>query len=181
MASNLLALMKNIIMSPEEKVSSSSDLSIISSNKTEAKKKLKILLIEDNPSDVRLLSIYLQESYGKMYSLSTAGSLTKTLDILNEDTFDVIIVDLGLKDRSGIESFKNVFERSPHTPVIILTGMIDEQLGTNAIKLGAQDFLNKGLLKGDELKRSINYSLERFKILKETASATKNKLEKDII
>ena len=108
---------------------------------------IKILLIEDNPADARLIDIYLKESYKSHYSLSVVDLLSKGLDLLNTDDFDIIIIDLSLPDSSGIDTFKDVFAAADKKPVMVLTGLEDESVGINTVKLGAQDFLIKGKLR----------------------------------
>jgi PAS domain S-box-containing protein len=130
-------------------------------------KKINILLIEDNPADSELIGIFLKGSYASRCSVVTADSLTKGVELLDKDAFDVIIADLSLPDSAGLETFNKVNEKAPHIPIIVLTGMEDESIGINAVKLGAQDFLIKGKIKGKELTRSINYSIERHKLLLE--------------
>jgi PAS domain S-box-containing protein len=134
---------------------------------------LQILLIEDNPADARLIDIYLREAYDKGYVLTTCDYLRKGLKELTKKTFDIIIIDLTLPDSSGLDTFKSIYEHSPQTPIIVLTGFDDDQVGISAMKLGAQDFLVKGKAKGKTLKRSISYSIERFKLLKELSENTK--------
>lgn len=135
--------------------------------------KINILLIEDNPGDVRLLEIYLRESYNDDFTLLNADYLSKGIQLLEKNKFDIIILDLALPDSTGLETFKNVYANAPEIPIIVLTGLADESVGVNAVKLGAQDFLMKGKLKSKSLKRSINYSIERYKLLNQLAEKTR--------
>ncbi|MCE9540266.1 MAG: response regulator [Bacteroidetes bacterium] len=137
---------------------------------------IKILVIEDNAGDARLINIYLKEFYGDKFIFSSVDYLSKGLELLEKETFDIIILDLTLPDSSGLDTFKKIYEHSSKTPIIVLTGLEDESIGINAMKLGAQDFLEKGLISGKELSRSINYSIQRFKLLKDLSENTK-KLE----
>lgn len=137
---------------------------------------IKILVIEDNAGDARLINIYLKEFYGEKFTFSSVDYLSKGLELLSKEIFDIIILDLTLPDSSGLDTFKKVYEHSPETPIIVLTGLEDESIGINAMKLGAQDFLEKGHISGKELSRSINYSIERFKLLKDLSENSK-KLE----
>ncbi|MES2140583.1 MAG: response regulator [Bacteroidota bacterium] len=137
---------------------------------------IKILVIEDNAGDARLINIYLKEFYGDKFIFSSVDYLSKGLELLSKETFDIIILDLTLPDSNGLDTFKKIYEHSPKTPIIVLTGLEDESIGLNAMKLGAQDFLEKGLISGKELSRSINYSIQRFKLLKDLSENTK-KLE----
>jgi len=140
--------------------------------------KIKILLVEDNPGDVRLIDIYLNESFGDSYLLITSDYLSKGIEFLSEHSFDIIILDLSLPDSKGLDTFMKLYEHSNDTPIIVLTGLQDEAVGINAMKHGAQDFLVKGGVKGKEIKRSINYSIERYKLLKELYESTKQLQEK---
>src|SRR4051812_23643756 len=103
--------------------------------------KIKILLTEDNPGDARLISIYLKEFLGDSYTIISSDSLSKSIALLSTDVFDIIILDLSLPDSSGLDTFKRMYEHAPEIPIILLTGMDDEDIGINAVKLGAQDFL----------------------------------------
>ena len=130
--------------------------------------KFNMLLIEDNPADARLIDIYLGEAYGEgFYSLEVAKSLTQGLELVSATSFDVILLDLTLPDSFGLDTFKKVAEKVGDTPIVVLTGVEDDKVGLNAMKLGAQDFLVKGKVKGKGLRRSINYSVERNKLHKE--------------
>lgn len=140
--------------------------------------KVNILLVEDNPGDVRLLDVYLKETFSTSFALITTDLLSKGLELLESHKFDVIILDLSLPDSRGLDTFKKVYSHSPETPVIVLTGYEDEYTGINAMKLGAQDFLVKGNVNGKDLTRSINYSIERFKLLKKLSENTKKLEEK---
>lgn len=139
---------------------------------------INILLIEDNPADAKLIDIYLREAYVKAYTLFTCDYLNKGLEELAKRSFDIIIVDLTLPDSNGLETFKQIYQHSKKTPIIVLTGFDDDAIGISAMKLGAQDFLVKGKAKSKTLKRAINYSIERFKLLKELSENTKKLQEK---
>jgi PAS domain S-box-containing protein len=140
--------------------------------------KINILLIEDNPGDARLIDIYLKESFENIFTLLTADYLSKALELLEKNAFNIIILDLSLPDSDGLDTFRKIHEQTPETPIIVLTGMEDEAMGISAMKLGAQDFLVKGKLKINDLKRSIKYSIERYRLLNELSEKTKKLEEK---
>lgn len=142
--------------------------------------KINILLVEDNPGDARLIDIYLKESFDNIFTLMTADYLSKGLELLEQHEFNIIILDLSLPDSDGLDTFKKIHARASDTPIIVLTGLEDESMGINAMKLGAQDFLVKGKLKINNLKRSIKYSIERYRLLNELSEKTK-KLEEQTI
>ncbi|HTB31281.1 MAG TPA: response regulator [Bacteroidia bacterium] len=138
--------------------------------------KVNILLIEDNPSDKELVSIYLRDVYAGRSILFTAESLAKGLHVIEGNPIDVIILDLSLPDSWGLETFNKLHTEVPWIPIIVLTGLEDEKIGTDAVKMGAQDFLIKGKVKGKSFQRSISYSIERHKLLK-ALSAKAEELE----
>jgi PAS domain S-box-containing protein len=141
--------------------------------------KFNILLIEDNPADARLIDIYLNEAYDdSFYTLTSASNLKSGLEFAASNRFDVILVDLTLPDSFGLDTFKKVFQNAQDVPIIVLTGVEDENTGLNAMKLGAQDFLIKGKVKAKGLRRSINYGIERNKLNKELYEKTKKLQEK---
>jgi PAS domain S-box-containing protein len=140
--------------------------------------KMNILLIEDNPADSRLIDIYLKESFNDGFSLVVADSLLTGLEEISKNKFDIIIIDLSLPDSSGINTFKEVFKAASEIPLIVLTGNEDESVGMDTVKLGAQEFLIKGKIGNAALKRSINYSIERYKLLKALSENAKKIEEK---
>ncbi len=139
-------------------------------------KKIKILLIEDNPADVKLFDYSLREALNTEYDLQMAKDLSEGLELLQKQRFTIIILDLSLPDSFGLETFTSIQQASSDTPIIVLTGMEDDSVGMDAVKFGAQDFLIKGKIKSKTLKRSINYSIERHKLLTELSIKTR-KLE----
>jgi len=141
--------------------------------------KFNILMIEDNPADARLIDIYLNQAYDDgLYTLTTANNLKSGIEMAVIEDFDVILLDLTLPDSFGLETFKRVYEKTLDTPIIVLTGVEDENVGLNAMKMGAQDFLIKGKVKAKGLRRSINYGIERNNLHKQLLEKTKMLQEK---
>jgi two-component system, cell cycle sensor histidine kinase and response regulator CckA len=123
---------------------------------------IKILLVEDNPGDVLLLQETLSEITHFDLQLVHVERLTQALHCLQEETFDVVLLDLLLPDSEGLETFVQIYNRVPLTPIVVLTGMADETLALRALQAGAQDYLVKGQVSGSELlMRSIRYAIER--------------------
>ncbi len=120
----------------------------------------KILQIEDNLSDAGLIREMLDET-GNNYALTTADRLSSGLKLLEDEVFDVVLVDLGLPDSDGIDTLRRLQDKNSALPVIVLTGFVDEGLAVKAIGLGAQDYLVKGRINGALLIRSIRYAIER--------------------
>jgi two-component system, cell cycle sensor histidine kinase and response regulator CckA len=123
---------------------------------------IKILLVEDNPGDVLLLQETLSEITHFELELVHAECLAQALHRLQAETFDVVLLDLLLPDSNGLETFVQIYDRVPLTPIVVLTGMADETLALRALQAGAQDYLVKGKTSGSELlMRSIRYAIER--------------------
>jgi DNA-binding NtrC family response regulator len=130
-------------------------------------RKHRILVIEDNPCDFALVEEYLSEKIKDLH-LSHIQTYREAKNILNNDTddikFDVILLDLFLPDKSGIELIKEIIILSKNVPVIILTGYENLSFSINSISLGVFDYLLKDELTPQILYKSILYSYEREKI-----------------
>lgn len=122
---------------------------------------IAILLIEDNPGDAGLVREWLKVAPADTYRLEHVERLTAGLDRLQEDRFDVVLLDLGLPDSQGLDGLSRVLDTTPEMAVLVLTAQQDEQVGLQAVKQGAQDFLLKGKMNGAALFRTIRYAVER--------------------
>jgi signal transduction histidine kinase len=138
---------------------------------------IEILLFEDNPGDAGLLEEMLEE-FNDLYLLKNVETLKEGLDVLKSHHFDVILLDLGLPDSEGVDTLIDVDKKTPNTPIIVLTGLNNEEIGTIAVKSGAQDYLIKKEIDSKQLKRSIQYSIERKKIEIELEKSQENLEEK---
>jgi two-component system sensor histidine kinase UhpB len=122
---------------------------------------IKILLIEDNPGDARLIQEYLSDLKNIEYTLQMADRLQKGVEILENEFIDVVLLDLKLPDSEGLTGVEQIFSVAPNIPVIVLTGLNDENTAINAVKMGAQDYLVKDKVESEILIRSIKYAIER--------------------
>ena len=122
---------------------------------------IKILLIEDNPGDARLIKEFLGET-GVSFELDWVESLSQGLEHL--DGKNAILLDLTLPDSHGLDTFKKIHSQAPALPIIVLTGNDDDVLSSRALQEGAQDYLVKGQVSGQILARSIRYAIERKRI-----------------
>ena len=123
--------------------------------------RVSVLIVEDNPADLRLVIEMLGESGSPAFKTAQAGRLGETLKLLEHEKPDVILLDLDLPDSSGFEGLEKVVARSPLVPVIVLTGRADEAIGLQALQKGAADYLVKGQISSNLLVRAIRYSIER--------------------
>ena len=122
---------------------------------------IKILLLEDNPGDARLIRELLRDIQGRSVAIINAESLAQSFDCLKERTFDVALVDLSLPDSHGLDTFRKLAESYPSLPLVLLTGLNDQEIAIQAVRHGAQDYLVKGEVDGQVLIRSIDYAIER--------------------
>ena len=122
---------------------------------------MKILLIEDNPGDARLIQELFRNIEGHSVDIINAESLAQAFDHLKETTFDVVLVDLSLPDSHGLETFRKIAEGHPSLPLVLLTGLNDQDIAIQAVREGAQDYLIKGEVDGQILIRSVDYAIER--------------------
>ena len=127
--------------------------------------KTRILLIEDNPGDARLIREMLgdtgEEEVG--FELLWADSLQKGFELAGDSgqRLDAILLDLTLPDSSGFDTFAGVHKTLPGIPVVLLTGITDEELSVRAVRSGAQDYLVKDQINAQLLVRAIRYAIER--------------------
>ena len=125
------------------------------------KKTIKVLLIEDNEGDARLIQAYLSETANITIELERADCLSAGLGCLADGGLDVVLLDLVLPDSSGLETFRKVIEHDPDAAVVVLTGLDVDELALRAVQEGAEDYLVKNELDADRLIRSVRYAVER--------------------
>ncbi len=123
-------------------------------------KRPKVLLTEDNPGDVRLIQEMLAEA-GVPFDLECADRLSAGLEHLAEGGIALVLLDLGLPDSMGFDTFIRVHKQAPQVPIVLLTILSDEALGVKAVQEGAQDYLIKGQLDSNLLVRACRYAIER--------------------
>ncbi|MBK8905971.1 MAG: response regulator [Anaerolineaceae bacterium] len=121
---------------------------------------IDILLVEDNPGDARRIELML-DTADVDYRLHTAVSLKSTFNQLTALPAEVVLLDLTLPDSSGVETVRSLRSAYPWTPIVVLTGLEDEQLITEAATAGAHDYLVKQDLTPANLRRVLRYALER--------------------
>lgn len=128
-------------------------------------KELNLLLIEDNEGDERLIRELLWEQKLIRFNIEKASSLKESEGKISKNKFDVILLDLGLPDSSGLETLIKLIALFPGlTTIIILTGLNDTEIGLKAVNNGAQDYIIKGQVDSEKLVKSIIYSFERSRL-----------------
>ena len=123
----------------------------------------RLLLVEDNLSDIALASRYLENSDFYHFELTVGRGIQQAMDFLKAAPFDIILLDLGLPDSHGLERLSQMLKVAGPTPIVVLTGYSSDTLGVEAIRMGAQDYLPKGSIQAAQLVRSIAFAMERSK------------------
>ena len=122
---------------------------------------IRILLVEDDVDFSNILRIGLRSAKETSFETSVAPSLQEAIKILREQSFDLILLDLELPDSHGMDTFDHLTKVAPHIPVVILSGVDDENLALTAVKKGAQDYVVKGSTDRKILVRILKYAVER--------------------
>ena len=121
---------------------------------------LKVLLVEDNPADARLVREMLKDAQ-RPVTLTHASRLRDAIEHLRAQCFHAILLDLNLPDSEGMNTFLRARAEAAHAPIVVLTGLADEEVAARAVREGAQDYLVKAEVDGPLLYRSIRYAVER--------------------
>ncbi len=128
---------------------------------------LRVLLVEDDPAAVVVCQEALTGLTEPLFEVTVEATLRAALSCLGERSFDVVLLDLGLADSSGLTTFERLHEAHPQVPVLVLTGHGDEGVGLQALQAGAQDYLFKHELQPLLLGRSLRYAIERHRVAAE--------------
>jgi phosphoserine phosphatase RsbU/P len=123
--------------------------------------RVKILLVEDDPDDVYVMRNLLGDRWSGPFELVHVELLASAIERVEEEKFNVVLLDLGLPDSTGLETFFNLYAHAGEVPIVVLTGYNDERIAVKAVQSGAQDYLVKGQLTDSLLIRSIRYAIER--------------------
>ena len=121
----------------------------------------RVLLVEDNPGDALLI----EEAVcaGGVVHLERAERLVEALERLSAEPFDAVLLDLDLPDSRGFDTLAAILAQT-RIPILVMTGLDDESVGLQAIRYGAQDYLIKGRVSDDVLRRSLRYAIERWRL-----------------
>ena len=120
---------------------------------------INVLLVEDNPADAYLLRKFLTAT--ELLALVHVEQLSEAISCLNETQFDAVLLDLSLPDSHGLETVRKVHAVAPELPLLVLTGLDDEETAIASLREGAQDYLVKGQIHRTWLVRAIHYAIER--------------------
>lgn len=127
---------------------------------------LSVLLVEDNPGDAELMAEMLEDgpAEGPVFELRHVTRLADAQVELVSGPVDVVLLDLSLPDGRGLESLAVVRQAAPEVPVVVMTGLADDEVAVRALQAGAQDYLVKGREGGDSVRRAVRYAVERQRL-----------------
>ena len=125
---------------------------------------IRILLIEDNPGDARLIREMLNEAEGIRFDLVAVDRLSDGLQCLRADGIDLVLLDLSLPDSQGMDTLAQVSMCAPNIPVVVMTGLEDQHAAVEAVQEGAQDYLVKGQVETHPLARALLAAIERHRM-----------------
>ena len=129
--------------------------------KVEPSTRHRALLVEDNPGDARLIQEMLREDSDGEFVLVPAEDLATALSRLAADELDLVLLDLSLPDSHAADTVAAVRRTSRHLPIVVLTGLEDEETAYDALKKGAQEYLVKGRFDAALLARTLRYAIQR--------------------
>ncbi|SIS39002.1 hybrid sensor histidine kinase/response regulator [Insolitispirillum peregrinum] len=125
----------------------------------------RILVVDDNAGDARLAQVALASAPTSLpYQVTIVETLAEALLVLGRQVFDAALLDMGLPDCRGIETVQRFVAAAPRLPVVVLTGIDDDETGLAAVSVGAQDYLIKGSLAGAQLHRALSHAISRKQI-----------------
>ena len=137
---------------------------------------VQVLLVEDNPGDARLLQEMLKEHGSLNTEVTQCSTLADALSHLATAAAHIVLLDLGLPDAEGLAAVRKVRAAAARIALVVLTGLDDETVATQALNEGAQDYLVKGQIGGHALTRAIRYAIERQRMHVETEQVRKLQL-----
>lgn len=137
----------------------------------------RLLLVEDSPFDAELVQATLAAQGPEDLQVQRVKRLCEAVELLQQQTFDVILLDLTLPDAWGNEVFERVRETAPDTPVVILTGLADPELALTTVRRGAQDYLIKDEVQDRALLRALAHAIERKRLQLEAQRLRQEALE----
>jgi CheY-like chemotaxis protein len=138
---------------------------------------IRVLLVEDNPAWVKIVQENLEGGDPHEFSMEAAHRLGVALELLDGAPFDLVLTDLTLPDSAGLGTFHSIHSRAPDIPVVILSGVEDEQMALEAVRAGAQDYIVKGTIEPEYLARTLQYAIVRHAMLASASTGSRQRLE----
>jgi len=124
-------------------------------------KAIRVLLVEDSPSDLLLIRALFAEATGDQFILEHTNRMDAALRLLKEQVFDAVLLDLGLPDSQGVDTFVQLHRVAPGIPILVLTALEDSNTDSETIRHGAEDYLVKQQIHASLLRNSVRYAVMR--------------------
>lgn len=125
---------------------------------------IHVLIVEDNNADAAFVAeIMKSEGQGQFY-LERVSCLSEAKEALWNNTYSVVLLDLTLPDSKGVDTCVALRTSFPEIPIVVLSGLNDNQLAYEVVRRGAQDCLIKGVVSADSIIRCMKYAIERKKL-----------------
>lgn len=121
--------------------------------------------MEDNPGDAELVSLYLENDSESKIKVEKAQSLAEAVRAIRKRSYKAVILDLGLPDSQGLQSLKGIQSVSEDLPIVVLSGICDLRISSEAVRIGAQEVLNKDTVSSASLVKSVLHAIEHHSIL----------------
>ena len=132
---------------------------------------IRVLLVEDNPADARLVREALASAPGFEFEVEHARNLDTAMAAIVARPFEAVLLDLGLPESDGLDTLRRVHGISAELPIVVFTGLDDEEMGLRAVQGGAQGYLVKGEADPRVLSRSLRHAIERHRMVAELEMA----------
>ena len=114
---------------------------------------INILYVEDEIDHAILIGKFIKEIKNVHYEMTRVQQLDEALLELDTERYDIVILDLSLPDKQGVDTITTVCERAPNIPVVVMTGMKDESMAVRALQRGAEEYLVNGEMNSHALSR----------------------------
>jgi PAS domain S-box-containing protein len=128
------------------------------------RREFRVLLVEDNPGDARLIREYVSGGTKEVFLIDHCEDLAGAQTHLARTNADVVLLDLGLPDSQGMDTLRSIRKQAPRLPIVVLTGLRDEEMGVDASREGAQDYLTKDALTPELLTTTLRYAIARQEV-----------------
>jgi|GEM_PF-1469861 len=141
---------------------------------------MRVLIVEDTNADSTTVQRYLGRG-SDAAEIHTAGRLSDALALAQTTPLDVMLLDMSLPDAQGVDAVRRMRSAVPHVPIVILSGVEDESIATEAVQAGAQDYLIKGHVDYVTVRRALRYAIERQQLLERIAQSEARLQEENAI
>src|SRR6476619_3631964 len=134
---------------------------------------IRLLLVEDDPADARVVERHLKDAGLNDVNCDWVQTAAAAAERLQKVEYDLVLLDLGLPDATGLQALRALRAVADLTPIIVLTGSDDYKQGLVAVREGAQDYLEKRRVNAGMLSRIVSYSVERSSFHRDLVRATR--------